>query len=484
MSNHRLKQLQHDNILLAAGEGIFGLDIDGNTTFINPAALKMIGWSLHEIINKPIHDYHHHSRADGSHYPRQDCPIYMAIRDGLVHHADNEVFWRKDGSCFPVDYTSTPVYDGDKVIGAVVVFQDITERRRAELKLHQTLAEVQRLKEQLQAENRYLQEEIKTEHNFEEIIGNSQPLQKVLRQVSQVAPTDACVLIQGESGTGKELIARAIHNRSPRKNKPLIKVNCAAIAHSLVDSELFGHEKGAFTGALQQRIGRFELADGGTLFLDEVAELPLETQVKLLRVLQEQEFERVGSSHTITVNVRIIAATNRDLSQLVRTTAFRQDLFYRLMVFPIYLPPLRDRRDDIPALTRYFLEKAAKRFGKHIRTITDEALITLQNAYWHGNIRELQNALERAVIVAQSAILSSEDFLLTPVPVLTDSSITTDVLTLAEAERRHILHALNVTRGIIAGEKGAAALLDIHPNTLRSRMIKLGIQKQDFSPFL
>ncbi|ALG67113.1 sigma-54 interaction domain-containing protein [Beggiatoa leptomitoformis] len=475
MSNPRLKQLQHDSILLAAGEGIFGLDSIGNATFINPAALKMIGWSLEEIIGKPIHDMHHHSHADGSPYSREECPIYMAIRDGLIHHGDNEVFWRKNGTCFPVDYTSTPVYDGDKVIGAVVVFQDITERRCAELRLHQTLAEVQHLKEQLQAENHYLREEINTEHNFEEIIGHSAPLQKVLRQVSQVAPTDASVLIQGESGTGKELIARAIHNRSQRKDKPLIKVNCAAIAHSLVDSELFGHEKGAFTGALHQRIGRFELADGGTLFLDEIAELPLETQVKLLRVLQEQEFERVGSSHTLKVDVRIIAATNRDVTQLIHAGTFRQDLFYRLTVFPLYIPPLRERRDDIPLLIRYFLGKAAKKFGKNSCAINQEALTTLQQAYWHGNIRELQNALERAVIVAQSTLLTVDDFLLHPAPPVVENPA--EIITLAEAERRHILHALTVTHGTIAGEKGAAALLDIHPNTLRSRMIKLGIHR-------
>jgi formate hydrogenlyase transcriptional activator len=271
------------------------------------------------------------------------------------------------------------------------------------------LAEVEQLKNRLQRENVYLQEEIRREHNFVEMVGSSPALLAALRRVEQVAPTDSTVLISGETGTGKELIARAIHDRSPRRARPLVKVNCAAISAGLVESEHFGHVKGAFTGALERRHGRFELADGGTLLLDEVGELPLETQVKLLRVLQEQEFEPVGSSRPVCVNVRVLAATNRDLEEAVRAGRFRADLYYRLAVLPVGVPPLRERREDVPQLAMFFLASFAKRFGKPVEAISRGSLDRLLAYPWPGNVRELQNVIERAVVLAEGPVLLSED---------------------------------------------------------------------------
>jgi PAS domain S-box-containing protein len=295
---------QHDLILQAAGEGIYGIGADGLATFVNPAAVAMTGWTPEDIVGQPIHDIHHHTRPDGSPYPREECPIYAAFKDGKIHHCEDEVFWRKDGSSFPVEYTSTPIVENGKLAGAVVVFKDITERKQAAQELRQAYAEVEQMKERLEAENVYLQEEIKVERNFAGIVGQSHAIQQVLHQVELVAPTDASVLISGESGTGKELIACAIHEQSKRNDRPLIRVNCAAIPRELFESEFFGHVKGAFTGAVKDRTGRFDLADGGTIFLDEVGEIPLELQSKLLRVLQEGQFERVGEEKTRTVDVR------------------------------------------------------------------------------------------------------------------------------------------------------------------------------------
>ncbi len=352
--------------------------------------------------------------------------------------------------------------------------------------------EIKALKGRLEKENVYLQEEIRREHNFEEMVGNSPAIVRLLEKVEQVSATDATVLVLGETGTGKELIARAIHDRSVRKDRPLVKVNCGAIPAGLVESELFGHVKGAFTGALEAREGRFKLADGGTLFLDEVSELPLEAQVKLLRVLQEQEFEPVGSGRTIRVDVRIIAATNRSLNDAIRDGRFRADLFYRLNVFPLEVPALRERRSDIPQLAAYFLERSAKRFGKPVTEINQETMGLLKAYDWPGNIRELQNIIERGVVLSQGATLSLDSDLFavsfpsvagTPrteqpaaKPSPTESAPAT-LGSLEEVQRNHILAALEESGGMIEGPRGAASILKLHPNTLRSRMQKLGIKR-------
>jgi formate hydrogenlyase transcriptional activator len=336
--------------------------------------------------------------------------------------------------------------------------------------------ELQHHRDLLVVENAYLQEEIIADRGFEAIIGESPALRAVLRQVKQVAEAQSTVLLTGETGTGKELIARAIHDISPRKGRAMIKVNCGAISPGLVESELFGHEKGAFTGALQRRIGRFELADKGTLFMDEVGELSPETQVKLLRALQEQEFERVGGSRPITVDVRLVAATNRNLDEEVAAGRFRSDLYYRLNVFPIRIPPLRERRGDIPLLVRHFLAHFQRRLAKRLTGVTAESMIELQRYSWPGNIRELQNVIERACVLARGPVVELREAL-NPIPGHASAVSTSEqqLGTLDDVERVHIRRVLEATDGVISGPKGAAKILGLHPNTLRSRMERLGM---------
>jgi formate hydrogenlyase transcriptional activator len=333
--------------------------------------------------------------------------------------------------------------------------------------------EIAELKNKLAQEKLYLEDEIRSEMNFEEIVGESPLLRAVLKQVETVAPTDSAVLIQGETGTGKELIARAIHNLSPRREHTFVKVNCAAIPAGLLESELFGHERGAFTGAIAQRIGRFELAHGGTIFLDEVGDIPLELQPKLLRVLQEQEFERLGSVRSIRVDVRLVAATNRDLEEMVAARTFRSDLYYRIRVFPLVMPPLRERQEDIPTLVRYFVQKYARRMNRAVETIPSETLDLLVRYSWPGNIRELENLIERAIIVSPGPVLR--------VPLgelkLPAEPAFGDMLTLEAAEREHILKALEITKWVLAGPRGAAAKLGMKRTTLQSRMQKLGLTR-------
>jgi formate hydrogenlyase transcriptional activator len=332
--------------------------------------------------------------------------------------------------------------------------------------------EIAELKNKLAQEKLYLEDEIRSEMNFEEIVGESAPLRAVLKQVETVAPTDSTVLISGETGTGKELIARAIHNLSPRRERTFVKVNCAAIPAGLLESELFGHERGAFTGAIAQRIGRFELANGGTIFLDEVGDIPLELQPKLLRVLQEQEFERLGGSRTIRVDVRLVAATNRDLAEMVAARTFRNDLYYRLRVFPLLMPPLRERQEDIPALVRYFVEKYARRMNRTVDTIPAETLDLLARYPWPGNIRELENLIERAVIVSPGPVLRVPHSELKPGPETAEGN-----LTLRAAEREHILKALEATHWVLGGPNGAAVRLGMKRTTLQSKMRKLGVER-------
>ncbi len=334
--------------------------------------------------------------------------------------------------------------------------------------------EIFRLKNQLKEENVYLQEEIRTERNFDEIVGQNRQLKKVLKSAERVAKTDSTVLITGETGTGKELIARAIHNLSPRAERPFVKVNCSAIPVGLIESELFGHERGAFTGAIARKSGRFELADGGSIFLDEIGELQKDLQVKLLRVLQEREFERVGGNRTLKVNVRVIAATNRDLEAMVRDGEFRQDLFYRLNIFPLHLPPLRERREDIVPLVHYFVHKHSLRLNKSIRKISAKALEAFQQYGWPGNIRELENVVERGVILCEGEVLEFRDV----ASALSFSEVDPGKgKSLEEIEREHILRTLEETGGIIGGPQGAAARLGMNRTTLNSRMQKLGIRR-------
>lgn len=345
------------------------------------------------------------------------------------------------------------------------------EKANEQLKLR--LKEIESLKNQLQLENKYLQEEIKLTYNFEEIISRSKDFQKVLHQIQQVASTDATVLILGESGTGKELIARAVHNISNRSKRPLVKVNCATLPANLIESELFGHEKGAFTGAMERKIGRFELADSGSIFLDEIGELPVELQAKLLRVLQEGEFERLGNPKTMKVNVRVIAATNRNLKQAIEKKEFREDLYYRLNVFPIVCPPLRERKEDIPLLVKHFCQKHEGKIGKKISNISSKVMDALIAYDWPGNIRELENIIERAMILTSGNSLEYGDWI--PVSSIPDTASQSSRL--EEVEKDHILETLKKTGWKVSGEKGAAKILGLNPTTLEARMKKFGIRR-------
>jgi PAS domain S-box-containing protein len=479
------RDIERENqlILSAAGEGIYGVNAEGRTTFVNPAAERMLGYTADELVGQDIHSMVHHSHADGSHYPGHDCPIYGAFRDGHIHTVGDEVFWRKDGTPFWVDYTSTPIRDRGAVVGAVVVFRDVSLKREADEKLRAALEEVESLRQKLELENAYLQEEIRAESNHRGIIGGSAAIQSVLRQVELVAPTDATVLVTGESGTGKELIARAIHEASKRLDRPLIRVNCAAIPRELFESEFFGHVKGAFTGALRDRIGRFELADSGTLFLDEVGEIPLELQGKLLRVLQEGQFERVGEERTRHVDVRVIAATNRDLKSEVRKGRFREDLYFRLNVVPIESVPLRERRADIPLLAAHFLRGTGRKLKTEGLRLSEGDMRRLAGYDWPGNVRELENMIERAAILARDGRLRIElpdSARPAAVAVEDDPSSLPSLLTDADRkdrDRANITAALQSCGGRIFGPNGAAALLGVKPTTLASRIKVLGIAK-------
>jgi len=381
---------------------------------------------------------------------------------------------RKDGSRYWAHMVITALTDERGTPkGFAKVTRDLTDRKRAEETLKEAFDEIQILKNQLAQEKLYLEEEIRTERGFEEIIGESAALKRILKQVETVAPTDSSVLIHGETGTGKERIAIAIHSLSARRDRTFVKLNCAAIPLGLLESELFGHEKGAFTGAIAQRIGRFELAHKGTLFLDEIGDIPLELQPKLLRVLQDQEFERLGSTRTQRVDVRLVAATNRDLAPMIADKQFRSDLFYRLNVFPIRVPPLRDRPEDIPPLVRHFVSTYARRMNKRIDSISAGDMDALARYPWPGNVRELQNFIERAVILSPDGVLRIPPGELTH----TAEQPSTADRTLRDAEREHILGALEETRWVLGGPKGAATRLGLKRTTLRYKMDRLGIRR-------
>jgi transcriptional regulator with GAF, ATPase, and Fis domain len=430
-----------------------------------------------------VHELHHHSHADGTRYPREDCPVYAALKDGEVHRVDNEVFWTRNGAARSVEYTSTPILsDEGQPDGAVVIFRDISERKRIERERDQAFAEVRKLNEQLEQERDYLREEVDLTINFGEIVGESQALRHTLAQINAVAPTPVNVLIFGESGVGKEMIARAIHAASERRDAALVKVNCASIPKELFESEFFGHVKGAFTGAHRDRIGRMQLADGGTLFLDEVGEIPLSLQGKLLRALQENEFERVGDERTVAVDVRIVAATNRDLRAEIKAGRFREDLFYRLSVFPVEVPPLRERKEDIVLLAVHFVERFCKELGRESLAISRQQANLLRSQRWPGNIRELKNVMERAVILSRGKRLSL-DFATSE----SDGGVDVDSLAAPTAsfmtegefralERSNLVAALEHAGWRISGAGGAAELLEIKPSTVAYRMKSFGIE--------
>jgi len=438
-------------------------NLDGTLRYVSPSCERISGYRPEELLRRPDLLREIIVPEDRDRWDHHDC-------DSQEEPGAREIQFRlqrPDGTIRWIEHACQPVTgDSGEFIGVRASNRDITSRKQGEL-------EIERLKEQLQADYSYLQEEIKLTHDFEHIIGNSNELKYVLHKVEQVAPSNTTVLILGETGTGKELIARAIHSSSPRRDRPLIKVDCASLSPTLIESELFGYEKGAFTGAQSRKIGRFELAHGSTVFLDEIGELPLELQTKLLRVVQDGEFERLGSSQTLKVEVRIIAATNRDLEEEVRKGRFREDLWYRLHVFPITVPPLRRRKEDIPLLVQSFVHRLSRKMGKEVTKIPPQLLESWQQYSWPGNVRELENVIERALIDTKGSVLQ----LATKMNDLLPAAPASPSESLEAVERAHILQVLEKVGWKIEGKDGAAARLELNPGTLRSRMRKLAIYR-------
>ena len=480
---HRESEQHLSAVIDSAIDAIISFDANRTVHLFNRAAESMLGCSAEARLQQPL-DW---LLTDGlravvqqyvrTHAPSDDPPPaapnpsaeadaggrYVSAAEGLRAR-------RSDGTTFRVEATLSPVRLPDKR-RYVLILRDVETMKKTEAQVSQ-----------LESEKQYLRRELESEYNFEEIIGQSAALQTVFDAIAQVAETDTTVLVSGETGTGKELVARAVHNRSARADEMLVKVNCAALPSDLIESELFGHEKGAFTGATDRRIGRFELADGGTLFLDEVGELPMGTQAKLLRALQEQAFERVGGSQTLQVDTRILAATNRDLSAEVEAGRFRSDLYYRLHIFPILVPPLRERDGDVPLLAHHFVETFAAQTGKAITGISTEAMAMLEHYDWPGNVRELANIIERAVILASGPTLRVEHLSLhgSAGPHASAGAKDCGFPSLAAAQREHIAAALRRTNGVVGGTEGAAHLLDVNRTTLLSRMDRLGLDPADF----
>jgi PAS domain S-box-containing protein len=471
-------ETRYRRLFEAAQDGILILDAEtGQIVDVNPFLLEMLGYSIEELIGKKLWEIGTFRDIEASKATSLELKSKGYVR---YHDLPLET---KEGRQIAVEFVSNVyIVNSHEVIQCNI--RDTTERKlttealknshneleRQAVELQTALSEIKTMKDQLEAENIYFREETKLKGHFVNIIGQSDGLKYVLFRAEQVAPASTTVLILGETGTGKELIAAVIHNMSPRKERPLITVNCAALPANLIESELFGREKGAFTGADARRVGRFEIAQGSTLCLDEIGELPLELQAKLLRVIQHGEFERLGSSQTTKVDVRIVATTNRDLEEEVRKGRFRQDLYYRLNVFPITVPPLRQRKEDIPLLAQSFIERFARKLGKQITSVQKKTMKTLQDYPWPGNVRELESIIERAVILCPGPVLQLADKL-----DISSLPMSSTIRTLEEVERNQILKILSETRWRIEGKDGSAAILGLHPSTLRARMHKLGI---------
>lgn len=448
--------------------GIVELDTKGYFVQINKNGARLIGYSLPDML------LDHRIKISDLRIDKEGWEKYIEQLDKQENVVDRILDLQIGKEKLLLKFSMTSIRDSRKnITGYRGTFQDITDSVRLEEERLEK-AQTESLKNRYYQETQVLKEELRSEHPFEEMIGISGAIQSLKRTIQEVAPTDTSVLIKGETGTGKELVARYIHELSLRKERILVKVNCAALSEGLITSELFGHEKGAFTGAIMRRVGRFEYADGATIFLDEIGDLPLETQAMLLRVLQDGEFERVGSSKTIKVNVRLIAATNRDLSLLVEEKKFRQDLFFRLNVFPIEVSPLRDRIEDIPLLTAYFLDIYGRKLGKKVDKIKDQTLSFFQGYSWPGNVRELQNIIEHSLVISKG------EYLEVPQSYFMDSAedkMSMSFLSLEDYERKYIEDILRHTKGVLYGSKGAAKILGLKPSTLQSRMKKLGIEK-------
>lgn len=466
LSDHYENQLKlqfSDFTIESISDGVYWFDNDLRFIRVNKAACEILGYSKEELIGKRGIDINPSFSVEKSKALWEETQ-----RKGKLTFITNHK--KKNGEVIPVEITNNIISWGGQNFKCSIV-RDITDRKAQEEKLLSAFNEIEGLKNRLEKENVYLREEIKTQYNFDEIVASDRTLGDLLKKVEQVSKTSSTVLILGETGTGKELFARAIHNLSDRKNNAMIKINCAALPPQLAESELFGHEKGAFTGALAKKIGKFELAEGSTLFLDEIGDLPMDIQAKLLRVLQEGEFERVGGNETIKVDVRLIAATNKNLEKSVEEKEFREDLFYRLNVFPIYPPPLRERKSDIPALVRHFVEKFESRMGKRIESVPMTTMEKLKKYDWPGNIRELENVIERAMITSEN-VLEISDFYET-------KKHSKKASKLEDQEKEIIINALREAKGKVSGIGGAAGKLGVNAKTLESKIRKFKINKKE-----
>jgi formate hydrogenlyase transcriptional activator len=446
-----------------AGDAFFIHDYSGRILDVNLRACETLGYDRDELLQMSISD------VDLEIAKEKHKQRYWDSLQSEKHITFEGTHQRRDGSTFPVEVRLGRVDLGDQPL-LLSLTRDVTERKKSENKLKKAFEEINELKNRLEEENIYLRREVEIRYRHKEIVGESQAIKKVLMAAERVANENTCVLIAGETGTGKEILARAIHNLSPRNGRSMIRVNCAALPGSLIESELFGREKGAFTGAASRQVGRFEAADNSTIFLDEIGDLPMELQAKLLRVLEDGTFERLGSSKTVNVDVRVIAATNHDLAELVKNDMFRRDLYYRLNVFPIVVPPLRERREDIPLLVWVFVNEFSQSMGKSIKSIPRKIMEDLQNYHWPGNVRELRNVIERAMIMSVGSTLRIEKLQL-------DATAVDHSMNLEDVERNHILRVLEGTGWRVSGKNGASGILGLKDSTLRSRMRKLGIMR-------
>ncbi|WP_424972688.1 sigma 54-interacting transcriptional regulator [Dinoroseobacter sp. S76] len=466
-------------ILNAAGEGIYGLNAEGKATFVNRAAQEMLGWTTEDLLGKDIHSILHHTHANGDHYHHHDCPIYKSFRFEQVNRIEDEFFWRKDGKPIPVEYISTPIYDHQILAGAVVIFRDITERKENEKKLRNALGEVAELRDRLEQENAYLQEEINSERAHHTIIGKSAAIEQIVARIDLVAKTDATVMISGEPGTGKTLMANEIHKASSRSRRPLIHFNCSSVVPEAVEAELFGQVRGGPHAAKQDKPGKLELAQGGTLFLDDVEDLPQQVQGKLLHALQTSTVRRVGDTREKPLDIRVICATTLSSKGPLAAQRLREALFMHLSLFPITSVPLRDRPEDVPLLAVHLLSVACRRLNRPVPAIPARVMRELEAYTWPGNVRELRNVIERAAIVTKGQKLEVELSLgfaggsQSPEAIMTEAEVQTLV-------RGNIVAALRSAKGKVSGATGAASLLDMKPTTLHSRIKALGITEADW----
>jgi formate hydrogenlyase transcriptional activator len=452
-----------------AGDAFFIHDYSGRILDVNLRACETLGYDRDELLQMSISD------VDLEIAKEKHKQRYWDSLQSEKHITFEGTHQRKNGSTFPVEVRLGRVDLGDQPL-LLSLTRDVTERKKSENKLKKAFKEINELKNRLEEENIYLRREVEIRYRHKEIVGESQAIKKVLMAAERVSKENTCVLIAGETGTGKEILARAIHNLSPRNGRSMIRVNCAALPGSLIESELFGREKGAFTGAASRQVGRFEAADNSTIFLDEIGDLPMELQAKLLRVLEDGTFERLGSSKTVNVDVRVIAATNHDLAELVKNDMFRRDLYYRLNVFPIVVPPLRERREDIPLLVWAFVNEFSQSMGKSIKSIPKKIMKDIQDYHWPGNVRELRNVIERAMIMSVGSTLRIEKLQL-------DATAVDHSMNLEDVEKNHILRVLEGTGWRISGKNGASGILGLKDSTLRSRMKKLGIMRPSSMPY-